>query len=76
MNIGLKMNYTPEISRILIPFSIGSDGIITLKQAINFREVYGSEIILLNVLNEFSVFQKILRPYRLIERIKDRKKAA
>ena len=70
------MNYTPEISRILIPFSIGSDGIIALKQAINFHEVDGSEIILLNVLNEFSVFQKILRPYRLIKRIKDRKKAA
>ena len=68
------MNHTPEIRKILAPVPIGSDCKIAIQQAMIFHEVYGSEIILLYVETEFSVFNKLLRPDRLKKHIKRAKK--
>lgn len=43
-------NNAPEIKKILVPVSIGTQDVAALKQALIFREVYGAEIILLNVM--------------------------
>ncbi len=68
------MNCTPEIKKILAPVPLGSDCKIAMQQAMIFHKVYGSEIILLHVETEFSLFHKLLRPGRLKKHIKRAKK--
>ena len=68
------MNHSPEIRKILAPVPLGSDCKIAIQQAMIFHEVYGSEIILLHVETEFSLFHKLLRPDRLKKHIKRAKK--
>ncbi|MDF1549981.1 MAG: universal stress protein [Bacteroidales bacterium] len=72
---GSMTNYTPEIKKIIVPVSIGNEDIVALKQALIFQEIYGCEIILLNVLTKVSVFHKIMRPKNLKKQIKKAEKS-
>ena len=64
------MKAHPEIKKILVPVPLTSDFITPLKQAIYFHEVYGSKILLMNVVPDVSVFHRVLRPEKLRNRNK------
>jgi len=61
-----------KLKRILVPVPLNSDLNIPLQQALQFSKVFGAEIVLLNVVPEYSVFHKLLKP----EKLKKRKNAA
>lgn len=51
-----------HVKRILVPVNLTADFSVPLTQAIHFRRVYRSEIILLHVVKRFSLFHKVLDP--------------
>ncbi|MFO7672050.1 MAG: universal stress protein [Bacteroidales bacterium] len=57
-----------ELRKILVPVPLSSDMNIPLQQALHFSRVYGSGIILLNIIPEYSIFHKLLKPKKQIWR--------
>jgi nucleotide-binding universal stress UspA family protein len=59
-----------KLSRILVPVPLNSNMNIPLQQALQFSKVFESEIVLLNVVPEYSIFHKLVKPNKLIKRKK------
>lgn len=64
------MKTNKEIKKILVPVPLSSDMNIPLQQAMQFSKVYGAEIILMNIVPEYSVFHKLLKPNKLLKKKK------
>ncbi|MBE0652549.1 MAG: universal stress protein [Bacteroidales bacterium] len=62
------MQINTHIENILVPVPLNSGYALPLKQAVHFHKVYGSSVILMHVVPEFSIFHKVLRPERLKKR--------
>jgi nucleotide-binding universal stress UspA family protein len=54
-----------DLDKILVPVPLNSDFAVPLRQALHFQEVYGGEIILLNVVSRYSIFHRVLNPDKL-----------
>ncbi len=54
-----------DLNKILVPVPLNSDFAVPLRQALHFQEVYGGEIILMNVVSRYSIFHRVLNPDRL-----------
>ncbi len=63
------MIYTPEIKKILVPITIGDKEAIALKHAMAFYEIYGCEIILLNVITKASFVNRLAKSNKIKEQI-------
>lgn len=59
------MDSNRYLHRILVPVPLNREFSIPLEQAIHFQKVYHSEIILLNVVPDLSIFHRILKPEKL-----------
>ena len=66
------MHSITQINRILVPVPLNHNMVSPIMQAIYFHEKFGSEIVLLHVESELTIFQKWI-PSRL--QVKHRKKA-
>lgn len=53
------------IDKILVPVPLNGEFAFALTQALNLQQVYGSKIILINVVSKYSVFHKLLKPKNL-----------
>jgi nucleotide-binding universal stress UspA family protein len=60
-----KIIHSTLIKRILVPVALNMDLEIPLRKALYLREAYGSEIILLHIVPEFSYFHRILSQSKL-----------
>lgn len=63
-----------KIKKILVPVPLNSNMSIPLQQALHFSKVFGAEIVLLNIVPEYSIFHKLLRPEKLMKRKKAAKR--
>lgn len=68
------MKYTPEIKKILVPIINGDRGVIALKHAMAFHEIYACEIILLHVVTKVSVISRIVQADKLKKKIEKSEK--
>jgi nucleotide-binding universal stress UspA family protein len=59
------MHTYTDIDKILVPVPLNGELSDALTQALRFQEVYGSEIVLLNVVSKYSVFHRLLNPEKL-----------
>lgn len=59
------MDLHRHVQKILVPVPLTSDFSVPLKQALYFHQVYHSEIILMNVVPDFTIFHRVLNPEKL-----------
>lgn len=54
-----------DLKKILVPVPLNGEMSDALTQALRLQQVYGSEIIMLNIVSKYSVFHRMLNPERL-----------